>query len=74
MANVLAEMKTEIRTLVAERARLGAGLPAGTSDWDDPVLWSFGTEAHPWGKEPADGAGFVSQSVPLSCRSVPQQR
>ena len=66
MANVLAEMKTEIRTLVAERARLGAGLPAGTTDWDDPALWSFGTEAHPWGKEPADGAGFVSQSVPLS--------
>jgi NTE family protein len=66
VANMLAEMKTEIPTLVAERARLGAGLPAGATDWDDPALWSFGTEAHPWGKEPADGAGFVSQSVPLS--------
>jgi len=67
VANDLAAMKEEIRALVAERGRIGAAMPAGTGDWDDPNRWWFGREVHPWSSAAAvDEAGFVSQSVPAS--------
>jgi Patatin-like phospholipase/PASTA domain len=44
----LARIKAEIKSLVAERTRLGAKMPSGKGEWDDPDLWSSRTEIHPW--------------------------
>lgn len=65
VADTLFAMKAEIRALITERATLGAAVPAGVGEWDDPNLWWFGHEAHPWSPARGDDAFFESQDVPL---------
>ncbi len=46
----LAAIKQEIKSLVAERSKLGARLPSGKGEWDDPDLWWNRREIHPWAR------------------------
>jgi predicted acylesterase/phospholipase RssA len=66
VASALSAMKVEIHSLVDERRALGAAMPAGQADWDDPNRWWFGFETHPWAANRSDAAEFVKQEVPLS--------
>jgi NTE family protein len=65
VADTLAAMKAEIRSLITERVSLGAAVPSGVGEWDDPNRWWFGHEAHPWTGPRGDDAFFESQDVPL---------
>jgi hypothetical protein len=62
-------VRIRIGELVAERRALGAHLPDGTGDWDEPGRWSSGWEVHPWAQEGLDArddAGYVAEEVPPS--------
>jgi len=50
ISNTLAAMKAEIRSLVNERKQMGAAVPSGQGEWDDPELWSSRLEIHPWAR------------------------
>jgi NTE family protein len=65
VADTLTAMKAEIRTLIAERIGLGAAMPSGRGEWDDPNQWWFGHETHPWSTLRGDDAFFESQDIPL---------
>jgi hypothetical protein len=69
VGGVIPAIRQRIAELVDERRALGARLPDGTADWDDPVRWVTGPEVHAWAAEGVDDAGFVRQDVPPS---IPQ--
>jgi hypothetical protein len=63
----LSDMKIEIKQLVQRREALGAGLPHGDNNWDDPAQWSFGAEVHTWSSGNLEyNATFAKGSAPKS--------
>jgi NTE family protein len=64
LADTIAAMQQEVHALVDERVALGAKVPAGISDWDDPQMWWHG-EVHP-GQIGQDDAFVDGTSLPAS--------
>jgi hypothetical protein len=46
----LTAMRAEVASLVGERINMGAAVPFGRGEWDDPKRWSTGPEVHPWNR------------------------
>ena len=63
ITTALTALRTSVKNLIAERVQLGAKMPAGNGDWDDPQTWHIDTqgisEVHPWKVPVADDALFV---------------
>ena len=62
VTNSLQSMKVEIRNLVTERKNLGASVPSGSGEWDNPDRWWQEMEVHPWNRKGSAPGGILGDT------------